>query len=169
MWLSLLYKEVFMRLVKVKQSFFDLCEQNGAESQLLKTKDGRPGVLMVKLNYKGKERDFIVPLRSNIPNKAEEWEFKKLPPNKDTKPGNHHGIHYIKIFPIKKQYIDKYHIDQSSYLQTVKGIIDKSTKEIVDACQNYLKEYENGNKHRFSPDIDAIIDVLDGEGVGNNK
>ena len=150
-----------MKLVKVKQSFFDLCEKHGVERQLLKTKDGRPSVLLVMLHYRGKDRDFIVPLRSNIPNKAEEWEFKKLPPNKDTKPGNHHGIHYIKIFPIKKQYIDKYHIDKSGYLQMIKSIIDKSTKEIVEACQKYLEQYEKGDKHCFSPDIDAIISLLE--------
>lgn len=151
-----------MKLVKVKQEFFDMCEDNGVDSQLMKTKSGRPGVLILKLKYKGKDRDFIVPLRSNIPGKVKESEYKSLPPNSDTKPGNHHGIHYIKIFPIKKEYIDKYHIDKSSYLMTVKSIIDKSTKEIVNACQDYLIEYEKGNKHPFSPDIDAILRVLDG-------
>lgn len=152
-----------MKLVKVKQDFFDLCEKNNVDDQLMKTKDGRPGVLIVKLKYKGKDRDFIVPLRSNIPPKAAQWEYKKLPPNKDTKPGYHHGIHYIKIFPIKKAYIDKYNIDKSPYLLTVKSIIDKSTKEIVDACQNYLLDYEQGNKHKFSVNIDGIIKVLESE------
>lgn len=150
-----------MKLVKVKQSFFDLCEQNNVADQLMKTKNGRPGVLIVKLTYRGKNRDFIVPLRSNIPPTAEAWEYKKLPPNKDTKPRCRHGIHYIKMFPIKKGYIDKYNIDNNIYLLTIKNIIDKSTKEIVDACQNYLNDYEAGNKHKFSVNIDGIIKVLD--------
>ena len=152
-----------MKLVKVTQEFFDLCQKNGVDEQLMKTKDGRPGVLILKLTYKGVVRDFIVPLRSNIPSKAEEWEFKKLPPNKDTKSGYHHGIHYIKLFPIKKRYIAKYNIDKSTYLLTVKSIIDKNTKEIVDACQNYLVEYEKGNRHKFSPNIEAILEILDNE------
>ncbi len=152
-----------MKLVKVKQDFFDLCEKSNVADQLMKTKDGRPGVLIMKLKFRGKDRDFIVPLRSNIPPKAEQWEYKKLPPNKDTKPGFHHGVHYIKIFPIKKEYIDKYNIDQSTYLLTVKNIIDKNTKEIVDACQNYLVDYEAGNKHKFSVDIDGIIEALERE------
>lgn len=138
-----------------------MCEEKDVANQLMKTKDGRPGVLILKLKYRGKEHDFIVPLRSNIPAKAEEWEYKKLPPNKETRPGCRHGIHYIKIFPIKKEYIDKYNIDQSNYLLTIKGIIDKSTKEIVEACQEYLSEYEKGNRHRFSPDIDDILKVLE--------
>lgn len=150
-----------MKLVKVKQEFFDICEQNGVAEQLMKTKDGRPGVLILKLTYKGKQRDFIVPLRSNIPSKAEQWEYKKLPPNKDTKPGFHHGIHYIKIHPINKKYIDKYNIDKSSYLLTVKSIIDKNTKEIVEACQQYLNDYEAGKRHKFSVNIDGIIEILE--------
>lgn len=150
-----------MKLVKVKKTFFDLCEEKGVKEQLLETKEGRPGVLIVRLKYKNQMRDFVVPLRSNIPGRAEEWELKKLPPNKDTKPGFHHGAHYIKLFPIVKKYMDKYNIDNSKYLLTISSILDKSEKEIVMACQNYLIEYEKGNKHRFSPNIDGILKVLD--------
>lgn len=150
-----------MRLVKVKKTFFTLCEKENVHNQLMRTKSGRPGVLIVKMSYRGVMRNFVVPLRSNIPGKAEEWEFKKLPPNKDTKPGFRHGVHYIKLFPITKDYIDKYNIDNSKYLLTVNTILDNSTKEIVDACQAYLKKYERGEKHKFSPDIDGIIRVLD--------
>ena len=132
----------------------------------MRTKGGRPGVLILNLKYKNQKRDFVVPLRSNISGKVDEWEFKKLPPNRDTKPGFHHGVHYIKLFPITRKYIDKYNIDKSSYLMTVNTILDKNTKEIVDACQTYLEQCEKGNRHRFSPDIDGIIRVLDGEGEG---
>lgn len=99
-----------MRLVKVKKSFFTICEKERVHSQLMKTKSGRPGVL---------------------------------------------------LFPITKDYIDKYNIDNSKYLLTVNTILDNSTKEIVDACQAYLEKYEKGEKHKFSPDIDGIIRVLD--------
>lgn len=150
-----------MKLVKVKQEFFDLCEKNGLDEQLMKTKNGRPGVLIIQLTYKGKKQDFVVPMRSNIPRGVPASEYKSLPPNKNTKSGCHHGIHYIKLFPIRKKYIDKYNIDQSSYLLKVKAIIDRDTKEIVDACQNYLNSYEAGERHRFSPDIDGIIALLE--------
>lgn len=150
-----------MKLVKVKQTFFDMCEENGLAEQLLQTKDGRPGVLLLKLTYKEKPYDFIVPMRSNISANVDEWEYKKLPPNKNTRSGCHHGIHYIKLFPIKKEYIDKYNIDQSQYLINIKKMIDNSTKEIVTACQKYLSDYEAGNRHRFSPDIDGIIALLE--------
>lgn len=154
-----------MKLVKVKGRFFELCKENGVEEQLLKTKQGRPGVLIVKLYYKNKERNFVVPLRSNIPGKADDWEFKKLPPNKDTKPGFHHGVHYIKMFPITKEYIDKYNIDNDRYLLTIDTILNKNTKEIVTSCQKYLTEYEQGIKHKFSTDIDGILKMLDGLNV----
>jgi hypothetical protein len=42
--------------------------------------------------------------------------------------------------------------------------LDKNAKEIVDACQTYLEQYEKGNRHRFSPDIDGMIRALDGGG-----
>ena len=150
-----------MKLVKVNKSFFELCEKERVHEQLLHTKAGRPGVLILKLKYREKLRSFVVPLRSNIPGKAEDWEFKKLPPNKDTKPGFHHGVHYIKMFPVSMQYIEKYNIDNNDYLKMISTILDKSTKEIVDACQDYLTKYEKGDKHKFSPNIDGILQILD--------
>ncbi len=158
-----------MQLVKVKQEFFEICDKHNVGGQLMQTKGGRPSVLIVQLKYKGKRRNFVVPLRSNIPPVAEEWEFKKLPPNKNTRSGNHHGIHYIKIFPIHKKYIDKYYIDGNKFLETVNRIINKNEKEIVVSCQEYLKRYEKGDRHKFSVDIDAIIKVLEREDQNIDK
>lgn len=146
-----------MKLVKVKKSFFDLCD----DKELMQTKNGRPCVLLVSLKYKGKKHDFVVPLRSNISPNTPKDTYKNLPPNKTTKKNFHHGVHYTKLFPVSKEYIDTYLIDKDDYLVMVKGILDKSTKEIVTACQNYLNEYEKGNKNPYTPDIDKIIDILD--------
>ena len=50
-----------------------------------------------------------------------------------------------------------------AYLQSIKTIINDpdNEKEIVDACQNYLIEYENGNKNYYTPNIDLIIEQID--------
>lgn len=57
--------------------FFELCERENVQGQLMRTKGGRPGVLILNLKYKNQKRDFVVPLRSNISGKVDEWEIKK--------------------------------------------------------------------------------------------
>lgn len=123
-------------------------------------KNGRPCVLIVQLKYKGKKQDFIVPIRSNIVSNTPKSQYFSLPPNASTKSGNRHGVHYIKLFPINKKYIQKYRINNNQFLLQVKSILDKNEKEIIVSCQNYLKEYENGNGHPMSPDIDGILSWL---------
>lgn len=152
---------VCMRLVKVNQAFYELCKENGVDGELLQDKDGRPCVLLVTMKYKEKDRDFVIPLRSNISGKTNTREFKSLPPNKNTRKGNRHGIHYTKMFPVSKDYIETYLIDQNDYLSKVKAIIDRSEKEIIKSAKDYLYRYENGRKHPFAPDIDGIIKMLD--------
>ena len=77
-----------------------------------------------------------------------------------TKPHHSHGIHYIKIFPITDKYVQSYLISDPFDLM-VKNIIDNNESEIIQACQDYLFECENGNKHFMTPDIDGIIKMLD--------
>lgn len=124
---------------------------------------GRPCVLILQLHYKGNKHKFVVPLRSNISGRTPKEQFFSLPPNKDTKPGNSHGIHYIKLFPVSDKYIESYLIDEDSFKMMIKGIIDNkdNEKEIVIACQNYLKQCEAGNKHFMTPDIDGILSWLE--------
>jgi len=45
----------------------------------------------------------------------------------------------------------------------VKKHIDDNEKEIITACQNYLDNYEKGNRNLYTPDIDKIIELLDKE------
>lgn len=148
-----------MNLVKIKESFFQECQRKGTDSELMYNENGRPNVLIVRLKYKGAFRKFVVPLRSNISGRAPSWQYFSLPPNQNTAMGNHHGIHYIKIFPISDRYVDNYLINTPFDLM-VKGIIDAHEAEIVNACQNYLNQCENGNKHFMTPDIDGILQWL---------
>ena len=71
-----------MKLVKVNQKFYDLCKQYGVADELMENEAGRPGVLLVQLTYKGINRNFVVPLRSNISGKTPKEQYLSLPPNK---------------------------------------------------------------------------------------
>ena len=153
-----------MKLVKVHEDFFKKCKSLGADpcNQLLHNEAGRPCVLLVRLKYKGENRDFVVPMKSNIAASTDRKTFFALPPNKRTKTGNYHGIYYIKLFPIDRKFIQPYLIAGNAYMQTMQAIIDKpdNEREIVKACQNYLIEYDKGNKNYYTPDIDLIIEKI---------
>lgn len=101
-----------------------------------------------------------MPIKSNIVANTDRKTFFALPPNKRTKSGNYHGIYYVKLFPIDRKYIQPYLIAGNTYMQTIQAIIDKpdNEREIVNACQNYLMEYEKGNKNYYTSDIDLIIE-----------
>lgn len=150
-----------MKLVKVRQSFYTLCKVNAVDEELMLNEDGRPCVLVIQLKYRGKLRDFVVPLRSNISPKTPKSQFKALPPNPKTKPTYFHGVHYIKIFPIDKDFIDKYHVENDKYYATILKILDKEEPSIIKKCQEYLINIENGEKHLMTPNIDGILNVLD--------
>lgn len=55
-----------MQLVKVGEQFYQECKKHGTDKELLFNKSGRPCVLILKLKYKGHNRKFVVPFRSNI-------------------------------------------------------------------------------------------------------
>ncbi len=149
-----------MDIVKVSNSFYSDCVAHGTESELLLNESGRPCVLLVNLMYKGNRRKFVIPLRSNIAPSAPKWQYFPLPPNKGTRSGRVHGLHYIKLWPITDKYIQSYHIDEDKYLLLVSGIINKHEREIIHACQTYLDQCARGNKHNMTPDIDGILSWL---------
>lgn len=149
-----------MKLVKVNQSFYDLVRDEHVDGEIMFNEQGRPCVLLVNLEYKGNLRKFVVPLRSNISAKAPRGQYFPLPPNKNTRPKCHHGVHYVKLFPIENQYVDKYRVD-GKYYDVVKKILNENESVIVSACQAYLRQCETGNRHPMTPDIDGIINVLD--------
>ena len=59
-----------------------------------------------------------------------------------------------------KRYVQKYRIENNTYLLQVKSILDKNEKQIISACQEYLKKYEQGLGHFMTPDIDGILSWL---------
>lgn len=149
-----------MKIVKVTNQFYEDCKRHGTDKELLFNKNGRPCVLIVQLMYKGKRQKFVVPIRSNITADTPKNQYFPLPPNAATRQGNRHGVHYIKLFPIDSKYIQKYRIDNNLFWLQVKSILDENEKEIIESCQNYLKDYESGMGHTMSPDIDGILSWL---------
>lgn len=84
-----------MKIVSISQDFFDLVEGD----RELMLKHNRPCIVVVRLRFRGKRRDFAVPLRSNIAPNVPKDQYFALPPRPTTRPGCRHGIHYIKMFP----------------------------------------------------------------------
>lgn len=84
-----------MKIVSIAQDFFDLVEGD----RELMLKHNRPCIVVVRLRFRGKRRDFAVPLRSNIAPNVPKDQYFALPPRPTTRPGCRHGIHYIKMFP----------------------------------------------------------------------
>ena len=103
---------------------------------------------------------FTFPIRSNIPAAAPKDQYFALPPRPQTKPRNRHGLHYIKMFPVTKQYLVRYRTEGNSFAMLIQNIIDKNSKQIIDECQQYLDLYSQGIKPVFSTDLDYLIAQL---------
>ena len=112
------------------------------------------------LKYKNAHYDFAVPVRSNIPASAPKDQYFALPPRPQTKPRNRHGLHYIKMFPVTKQYLIRYHTEGNNFATLIQSIIDKNSKQIVTECQHYLDLYSQGIRPNFSTNIDYLLDQL---------
>ena len=105
---------VKIEIVSIKKKFFQICD----DSELLHNDDlKRPYLIILKLKYRGKKIDFAIPFRSNIPSSAKEWEFYPLPPNSTTKETYHHGLHFIKMFPIKKNTKKSFILQKMSFFR----------------------------------------------------
>ena len=77
-----------MKIVSISQDFFDLVDGD----RELMLKHNRPCIVVVRLRFRGKRRDFAVPLRSNIAPNVPKDQYFALPPRPTTRPGCRHGI-----------------------------------------------------------------------------
>ena len=114
-----------MKLVTINNAL--LLKYTG-DSEVLQ-KSTRPYVLVVRLKYKDACYDFAVPIRSNIPASAPKDQYFALPPRPQTRPKNRHGLHYIKMFPVTKQYLVRYRTEGNSFATLIHDIIEKNSKE----------------------------------------
>lgn len=148
-----------MKIASISQDFFDLVEGD----RELMLKHNLPCIVVVRLRFRGKRRDFAVPLHSNIAPNVPKDQYFALPSRPTTRPGCRHGIHYIKMFPITKSYQRRFRTEGSAYYETLQRIIDGNIKRIVSECQAYLDRYEREGRPRFAVDIDRIVGLLEGE------
>lgn len=146
-----------MKIVTINQT---LLKEFQKDPEVLK-KTARPCVLIIRLKYKGVNRSFAVPLRSNISAHTPKDQYFALPTRSSTRAGNHHGLHYIKMFPVTKKYLIRYRTEGNVFATTIQNVIDKNEKRIVTECQKYLNDYSNGRRLPFSTDIDLLISILD--------
>ena len=145
-----------MKIVSIKKELLDAYREIDKE---VLDKHGRPCVLFVRLKYKGKNRMFAVPFRSNIPGNVPKTQYFPLPPRSTTKRGHRHGIHYIKMFPVAKCYLERYRLDNPA-AQLCYAIVNRNEKRIIKECQNYLSMYENGKVSPYSTSLDRLIEKL---------
>ena len=62
-----------MNIVSISDEFIELCSSGDREFMI---KHGRPCIIVVRLRFRGKRRDFAVPFRSNIaPNVPKDQYF----------------------------------------------------------------------------------------------
>lgn len=148
-----------MRLVTIKAS--NITAFTADPEMLQKAK--RPCVLIMQLKYKGRRQSFAVPIRSNIPAAAPKSSYFPLPPRQSTRPKNRHGIHYIKMFPIKRSDTIMYRVEGNPQALLIKKIIDENEKQIIKECQEYLNRYETGLREEYSTDIDLLLKLMYGE------
>lgn len=143
-----------MKLTKISKKFFELCSFDPEVMQ----KEKRPYLVVVKLKYSGHRQDFAMPLRSNLPNHVPKEYYFTLPPRAITKKNHVHCIHYVKMFPVKKEYLQKYRPDdEHSFLYK---FIERNKKQIITEAQRYLDNYQKGKIPEYSTQIHNIYQMI---------
>lgn len=155
-----------MKFITISQRYFDIC---GDDPEILFRKNRRPHLLVLSLKYKGQVSHFAVPLRSNISAATPKDQYFSLPPRPSTRPGNHHGLHYIKMFPITREYQEKFWVGKDAAYILYQNIINKHEKEIVAECQKYLDAYANGLRLKYSVNIDQVFERLNANQQNTNR
>ena len=148
-----------MRIISVDKNIMDtMCE---IDPEMLLNKQGRPCLLVIKLRYNGRKYDFAVPFRSNIPPAEQKANYFALPPRHTTRPRHRHGLHFCKMFPIRKKYIQKFYIDNNLTLMRSEKIIQKNEKQIIQQAQAYLDKYSLGVRSSYATNIDRLLSYLE--------
>ncbi len=143
-----------MKIVSISQHLFAKCQQ---PNELMNNSNRRPYVVVFKLKYKGHKYNFAVPFRSNIPSATPADLYFSLPPTSSTRSGNKSGLHLIKMFPVDKQYFEKFYINPGTQYDRNAKIIKRKQKELVTQCQDYLDRVSSGDIIQNRVDIDQII------------
>lgn len=148
-----------MRIISIDKNLADAMHQ--IDPEMLLNKQGRPCLLVLKLRYKGRKYDFAVPFRSNIPPAEQKANYFALPPRHTTRPRHRHGLHFIKMFPIRRKYVQKFYIDDNVGLQRAANILQKHEKQLIAQAQQYLDNYSLGLRPPYATDIDLLLQYLE--------
>ncbi|MEF9967775.1 MAG: hypothetical protein RR766_04605, partial [Longicatena sp.] len=99
-----------IKIVSINDEFFNLFQDDSDKQMLLikKEMNRRPCLILLKIKFNGLRYTFALPFRSNINEKAPQDTYFALPPRGSTKLNHHHGLHYIKAFPIADKYFNSY-------------------------------------------------------------
>lgn len=146
-----------MQFNSITDNFFDICS---FDNQLLYNKDGRrPYTVVLNLNYKGGIHKFAIPFRSNIPSYIDKSQYFSLPPRSTTQTDKVHGLHFIKMFPIKDNYL-KIFISKDINHKLAKKLLITNRNLVKQQAQDYLNKYESGVRVPFYTDIEGIYRIL---------
>lgn len=151
-----------VRLVAIKQEFFDIFDFQTEIMSKDKNGKDRPFLMLLRLKYKGQKRTFALPFRSNIQvNKNTKGLYFALPRRSTTKDKHAHGLHYIKIFPIDAKYCNKFVMKTDEYNDRLVAYIEKNISTIVKEAQAYLESYEQGARPNYCTDLDRMINAIE--------
>lgn len=150
-----------MKFSSINDGFFALCS---FDTELLDNAHigKRPYIIVLRLKYYNIRPYFALPFRSNISATTPRNQFFPLPPRKATKDKRHHGLHYIKMFPVKKEYLEKFNVDKDPYYAMIKGFIAKNGRRVIAEAQQYIDNYMSGTRCPYCTNIDAIFSTLYG-------
>lgn len=147
-----------MRFSTITDDFFDLVS---FEEEIMQNKgEKRPYLIILKLKYKGQNQNFAIPFRSNISRYIPKDQYYSLPPRFTTQNEKIHGLHYLKMFPLRKKYLQKYNTDNDPFFKLIQGIVEKNRNEIIAGAQAYLTKYEAGERTSYCVDIDKICSAI---------
>ncbi len=150
-----------MKLVSINSKYWSACKELDFE---VLSKSKRPYVLILKLKYNGKNQNFAIPLRSNINKSEQKSMYFSLPPNKTTKKGNKHGLHFRKMIPINKKLYEKYNIyENNSFDILIQNKIEKDFSKIVSQAQVYLDFYAENQPVMYATNLDELLKLLETE------
>lgn len=149
-----------MKFASIDDRFFQLFSP--FDPELLHDKS-RPYLIILKLRYDKGRHDFALPFRSNISETTPKSQFYPLPPRKTTGKHRRHGLHFIKMFPIKNEYLEKYHTENDPYYIKIHQIINRNKKEIIQRAQEYLDNYQSGTRENYCTNIHDLFLAINGQ------
>lgn len=124
----------------------------------------RLNALLVRMKYKDKNREFVVPLSHAIKTDKNHSQTYFPLDNFDTKNRRVGGLFFKKCLPVNKNVYEVVKIRKPHYISLAK-LINAKEKEIINSFKIYLSEYVSkqnaGKTFNFSTDIDKILQFLD--------